>query len=218
MADTHVASSAPMSGSVPAAIGAPTVIRIPIPGSNRLAIEFWPRNYAGKSTSVLFFQDAAGKRVLRLDYGYNPKTKTVDYHWNQKGTFEAFGVVDHTPAGMAGELLYKGAQYYRFAGRAFLVIGIGMDAYSIMVSSQPLRQGIKVISGWGAGLVTGEALGAGGAEVGLLAGPIGSAVLGTVGGAVGFFIGYESASAVSAKVYDWADGTFFTKLPAVPGP
>jgi len=150
---------------------------------------------------------------LRLDYGWNVKTQAFDYHWNQKGTFDTFGIADHTSAGIAGEVLYQGAKYYRYAGQAFLVIGVGADVYSIVVSSQPLRQSIKVISGWAAGLMLSGELAADGAEVGLLGEPVGSAIGGVCGGAVGFFIGYESASAGAANVYDWADGTFFTKLP-----
>ncbi len=72
-----------MTGAVPGVIGLTSVIRIPLPGSSNLAIEFAPRNCPGKSTLALFIQDVAGKKVLRLDYGYNMKTKTYDYHWNQ---------------------------------------------------------------------------------------------------------------------------------------
>jgi hypothetical protein len=72
------------------------------------------------STSTLFFQDATGKRNLRLDHGYNVKTRTIDYHWNQKGTFEALGIADHTPVGQAGEVAYNAAKYFRYAGRVLL--------------------------------------------------------------------------------------------------
>jgi hypothetical protein len=100
---------APMSGGIPYAAGMPSIIRIPIPNSNGLCIELRPRGYVpkGGSTSTLFFQDIAGKRHLRLDYGYNIQTKTIDYHWNQTGTHANFGINDHAPAGRVGATLYR---------------------------------------------------------------------------------------------------------------
>jgi hypothetical protein len=80
-----------------------------VPGTSELCIELNPRGWApsGGSMSTLFFQDATGKRNLRLDYVYNVKTRTIDYHWNQKGTFDAFGIADHTSVGQAGEVAYN---------------------------------------------------------------------------------------------------------------
>src|SRR5687767_14447980 len=77
-------ADAPMSGGIPYAIGQPSVVRIPIPGTGGLAIELTARGWTpkGGSTSTLFFQDPTGARQLRLDYGYNDRTKTIDYHWN----------------------------------------------------------------------------------------------------------------------------------------
>src|SRR5579885_1247370 len=108
----------PVSGTVPVGIGMASVARIPVPGSNGLFIELSPRGWVPKSgsTSTVFIQDAAGKRVLRLDYGYNKGTGTIDYHWNQKGTFSEFGIPDHAPAGSAGEALFKTARYFKYAG------------------------------------------------------------------------------------------------------
>jgi hypothetical protein len=73
------AHDAPVDGSIPAAIGLASVIRIPVPGTNGLAIELSPRGWTpqGGSTSRLFIQDVAGKRNLRLDYGYNVKTQRL---------------------------------------------------------------------------------------------------------------------------------------------
>jgi len=76
------ATDFPMYGQVPMALGVSTVIRIPVPGTRNLAIEFFARNYKGNSTSTVFIQDLSGKIHLRLDHGYNVATKTVDYHWN----------------------------------------------------------------------------------------------------------------------------------------
>ena len=101
-------SQIPMSGGVPYAVGQASIVRIPIPGTEGLAIELNPRGRIprGGSTSTLFFQDSTGKRHLRLDYGHNVKTNTVDYHWNQKGTFGDFGVTGHSAAGRAGQVAY----------------------------------------------------------------------------------------------------------------
>jgi hypothetical protein len=76
----------PLEGEIPTAIGAASVVRIPVPGTQGMAIELGPRGWTpkGGSTSTLFIQDVVGKRNLRLDYGYNVKTGTVNYHWNQK--------------------------------------------------------------------------------------------------------------------------------------
>jgi hypothetical protein len=70
-----VTSDVPMSGGVLYAIGQASVVRIPVPGTNGLCIELNPKGWvpSGGSTSTLFFQDATGKRNLRLDYGYNVK-------------------------------------------------------------------------------------------------------------------------------------------------
>ena len=61
----------PLSGANPVGIGASTVVRIPVPGTDGLAIEFFPRNFEGNSTSKLFIQQKAGKKHLRLDHHYN---------------------------------------------------------------------------------------------------------------------------------------------------
>src|SRR5687768_16668102 len=98
-------SEPPMWGQIPAGIGLASVVRIPIPGTNGLAIELQTRDprWKQRSSSSLFFQDPTGKRHLRLDYGYNKTTRTVDYHWNQeKGAYKDFGISNHTPAGPGG--------------------------------------------------------------------------------------------------------------------
>jgi hypothetical protein len=135
-------------------MGLASVVRIPVPGTNGLAIELSPRGWTpqGGSTSRLFIQDVAGKRNLRLDYGYNVKTQAVDFHWNQKGTFNEFGIADHSPAGAAGEFVFKGAKYFRYGGRVLLVAAVAIDVYSIVVSSNPLRRSTQVVAGLGGSL------------------------------------------------------------------
>src|SRR5699024_8329864 len=139
-----------MSGAMPYVMGQSTIIRIPIPGTNNLCIEFKPRGYvpSGGSTSTLFFQDITGKRHLRLDYGYNVKSKTIDYHWNQKGTFENFGMADHTTITNNGKTAYQLAKYFKYAGRTLFVVGVGLDALSIVQSSNPIKKATEVVSAW----------------------------------------------------------------------
>lgn len=211
----HATNTVPFDGSVPLSLGIGSMIRIPVPGTNGLAIELTPRGWTphGGSTSRLFIQDVAGRRALRLDYGYNVKTKAVDFHWNQKGTFNEFGIADHTPAGGAGEALFRGAKYFRYGGRVLVVAAAAIDIYSIVVASNPVRRSAQVIAGWVGAYAGCKAVGAGGAYVGTLAEPgLGTAIGGIVGCAIGGFIGYEGFSAGAAYDYDWAEGTVFTPV------
>ena len=136
--------SVPISGGIPYAIGQSSLVRIPVPNTHGLCIEFRPRGRMplGGSTSTLFFQDSTGRRHLRLDYGYNTRTRTIDYHWNQSGTHKQFGIIDHTPAGRGSPLVHKAAKYFRYAGRTLVVVGVAMDAISIVQASKPLRRAL----------------------------------------------------------------------------
>ena len=211
---------APMSGGVLFAVGQPSVVRIPVPGTNGLCIELSPRGWVPKtgSTSTLFFQDATGKRHLRLDYGYNVKTKTIDYHWNQSGTHAEFGIADHTPAGQAGKVAYNAAKYFRYAGRVLVVVGVAIDVVSIVQASKPMRRASEVVSGWALAWAGCEVVGAGGAALGTLASPLGTAIGGIGGCIIGGVGGYWGGSKLGGEVYDWAENTFFTPLPEVDGP
>lgn len=210
----------PMSGGIPYAIGQASVVRIPVPGTNGLCIEFGPRGWVPKSgsTSTLFFQDPTGKRHLRLDYGYNVKTRTIDYHWNQSGTHAQFGVADHSPAGRAGEVAYKAAKYFRYAGRVLVIVGVTVDVVSIVQASKPMRRASQVVAGWAAAWAGCKIVGAGGAALGTLASPLGTAVGGVGGCIIGGIGGYYGGSALAGEVYDWAENTFFTPLPEVSVP
>ena len=201
-------------------VGVASVARIRVPGTE-FFIELSPRNFpAGKSTSALFIQDAIGKRVLRLDYGFNKTSTTetqIDYHWNQKGTFGEFGIADHTPAGPAGEALYKAAKVFKYGGRALLVVGIAMDLYSIAVAKKRWRQVLRVASGW-AGATAGAAeLGALGAELGSVEPGLGTAIGGIVGGLVGGIAGYAGASWAAEATYDYVEELYYERLaPSAP--
>jgi hypothetical protein len=214
------AAAVPMSGEIPFAVGIAALLRIPVPGTKGLCIELGGRGWMPKSgsTSTLFIQDALGKKNLRLDYGYNVKTKTVNYHWNQKGTYQIFGIADHTPVGAAGQMVYKSARYFRYAGRALAVVGVALDVYSVVVADKPLRQATKVAAGWAGAWVGCKVVGAGGAWVGTAVTPgLGTAIGGVAGCMAGAFIGYEGASRAAGRVYDWADATF-TRVPETAAP
>lgn len=205
----------PWTGAVPAT-GLAALVRIPLPGSRGLAIEFTPRNFKGQSTSTLFIQDLAGKRVLRLDHGYNVRTKTIDYHWNQKGTFADFGIADHTSVGRAGAALYRFSKGFRYGGRVLVVVGVALDAASIVESNRPLRRSTQVVSAWAAAWAGAEAAGAVGAAAGTLLEPGGgTAVFGIVFAIGGGIVGYWAGEKAGALVYDWGDAVFHP-LPSAP--
>lgn len=210
-------SKGPWSGAIGSA-GVASVIRIPLPGESQLAVEFWPRNFKGESTSVVFIQDIVGKKVLRLDYGYNKNTKMIDYHWNQKGTFQEFGIADHALAGRPGAYLYGVAKGFRWAGRVLLVVGLVLDGVSIVVSDRPLRRATQVVTGWAVSIATAERAGTIGAEIGTAIEPgagtaIGAFIFAIGGGILGYSVGSDTAG----EVYDWSDAHFFP-LPSAPLP
>jgi hypothetical protein len=210
----------PLSGSIPVAAGQPSVVRIPIPGEHRLAVELWARNYKGRSTSTLFIQDPTGRgKILRLDYGWNPQTQTVDYHWNQKGLFNRFGLADHTPAGRSGRFAYETMRAYRWIGGTLIVLGAVIDAVSIVQADQPIRRATEVASAWALAWVGCRTVGYVGGGVGTAVEPgLGTAV-GAIGGCiVGGYAGYRAGEAVGDVVYQWAENTVFTPLQRVPVP
>ena len=215
-ASTKPGYAEPMSGAVQVGVGLASVVRIPVPNSGGLFIELSPAGYVPKagSTSTLFIQSLDGKQQLRLDYGYNKVSGKVDYHWNQKGTFDRFGIKDHTTVGKAGEALYKGARYFKYAGRVLLVVGLAVDVYSIVVAEKKWRQVAKVAAGWAGATAGCETVGAGGAYAGTFVEPgLGTAVGGILGCVVGGIGGYAGASWAAGRTYDWVEETFFTRVP-----
>lgn len=220
---THGATADESAGA-PYAAGLSSLVRIPIPGTNGLCIEFSPRGTRGKgiplsgSTSTLFFQDPSGKRHLRLDYGPNPRANGIDYHWNQSGTNSVFKISNHAPAGKVGKVAYSAAKYFRYAGRVVVVAGAVADVVSIVQADRPLRQSAKVVAGWASARAGCAAVGAAGAWAGTLALPFGTVIGGVGGCIVGGVGGYFAGSAVAGDLYDWAEGTQFTPLQEAAGP
>lgn len=210
----------PLSGSIPVAVGQPSAVRIPVPGADRLAVELWPRNWKGRSTSTLFIQDPTGRRkVLRLDYGHNVRTGAVDYHWNQKGLSARFGITDHSVVGRAGAAAYRTVRAYRWAGRVLVVAGAAIDTISIVRADQPLRRATAVVSAWALAWAGCRTVGSVGAGAGTLVEPgLGTAAGAIVGCIVGGYGGYRAGEAAGDAVYQWAEHTVFTRLPEVPAP
>ena len=212
----------PLSGTIPIAAGQPSVVRIPVPGTDRLAVELTPRGRIpkGGSTSTLFIQDRAGRRQLRLDYGPNPRVgNAIDYHWNQDRVYAQFGISDHTSVGRAGAAAYHAARAYRWGGRVLVVVGAVADGISVVQASRPLRRAAEVASAWAlawAGCRTVGQLGAlGGTAIEPGLGTAGGAILGCI---VGGYAGYRGGEAIGGTVYEWAEGTLFARVPETPLP
>ena len=189
-------------GSILIGGGMPSVVRIPIPGTGGLAVELIALGFVPKagSTSTLFFQTLDGKRNLRLDYGFNKKTNTVDFHWNQKGTCDVFGITDHSLSGKWGEGLYKGARAFRYTGRVLVVLGAVVDVASIVTAHDKWRQASSVAGGCCRSL-GGAALGSVVPGLGTAVGAAVGAFIGGIGGGIG---GYCLGSSMATYVYDKA--------------
>jgi hypothetical protein len=217
MQQNEYISDAPTSGRIPYAIGLASKVRIPIPGTRGLCIEFKARGWrpVTGSTSTLFFQDGEGKRHLRLDYEYKDNAKAIGYHWNQRGTLDVFNITTHTPAGFSGRITYMAAKYFRFAGPTLLILGASVDIISVVQASKPMRRASEVVAAWAGAWVGCKTAGAGGAFIGSVAGPIGTAVGGVGACIIGGYFGYQVGEAVGGIVYDWSEDTFFRSLPEV---
>ena len=217
--DGAVPAPAVVASAAPAG-GIPAVIRIPLPGPGNLAISLSPPNgWKGKSTSTIFIMENKW-RGLRLDYGYNVKTKTVDYHWNRTGFAARFpNIANHMPAGRLGAALYQSARAFRYAGTALVVVGAVLDLVSIVTASNPLRRSTAVVSAWALAWAGARGAGALGAEIGTAVEPgPGTAIGGLVFAIGGGVAGYWAGEAAGAAIYDWAADTVFTSLIPVPVP
>jgi hypothetical protein len=211
----------PVSGSVPAmaGVGAASVARIPVPGTN-LVIELSSRGYKGSTSTIFIWEGTAGGkfgRHLRLDYGYNTKTKTIDYHWNRQGpASQFFGIQNHATVGKGGEILFKAGRYLKWGGRVLFVVGATIDVITVATSNTPLKTASQAVAGWAGAWAGCKVLGSFMAGVGTGIEPGGgTAIGGIVGCIIGGATGYYAASGTAGKVYDWAEGTVFTPLPAV---
>ncbi|MEL6478409.1 MAG: hypothetical protein AAFR17_13865 [Pseudomonadota bacterium] len=237
------------AGQILVPAGMPSVAQIPIPGSGGLTISFRTRggrfvnptlaqDFAtvleqfglrsptrpapGVSTSTLFLQSADGRRVLRLDYGYNVRTGVVDYHWNQKGTHAQFGIADHSTVGRGGANVQRFARIYRHAGRGFLILGAVLDGVAIYQADNRPRKIAEVVGGWAGAWAGCKVVGAGGAWAGSVVPGWGNAIGGAGGCLVGGIGGYFAGSWAGGEIYDlgedtlaWAEDTFFAPAEAI---
>jgi len=90
------------------------------------------KNISGSTTAIIF------------------KTQTIDYHWNQKGTYNTFKIADHTTVGTAGRVAYKAAKYLKWGGRVLLVVGNCVRRVvdrSVIKASPPDSQGCHRMGG-----------------------------------------------------------------------
>ena len=127
---------------------------------------------------------------------------------DQKGTYGTYGINDHSPAGSVGAKAYNIAKYFKYAGRLFVLVGVGVDMISIVRSSSPMRKATEVVSAWALAWAGCKVVGAGGAAAGALATPVGSAVGGVGGCIIGGYLGYRAGSAIGNVVYDWGEASF----------
>jgi hypothetical protein len=220
MSDAVSADHIPMSGQIPVAAGAASMVRIPVPGTQGLAIEFSPRGRvpASGSTSTLFVQDVSGRRHLRLDYGYNVRTKSINYHWNQQGTAQSFGIQNHQIVGSSGEVAYHAAKYFKWAGRIFVIAGAAVDIYSVAVADKPIKRATEVASAWALAWVGCRSVGAGAAWAGSAYFGVGSIPAGIGGCVVGGIGGYWVGERTGSVVYEWTENTIFRRVPEVSRP
>jgi RHS repeat-associated protein len=179
------------------------------PGQYRLSF----RTTFKGSTSVFFLNrlpEGKSFKGLRLDYGFNKTTSSVNWHWNQKGSFADFLIADHAVASAnaarAGVLL----KYGGIASRGLLAVGVAVDAYSLTTQaytsfqtgewSNTTTEAARIAGGWAGAWAGAEALGTAGAWLGAPFGPAGMAVGGFVGGLVGGALGYYGVSRVAVSL------------------
>jgi RHS repeat-associated protein len=153
-------------------------------------------------------------KFLRLDYGAHGNLTSAQWHWNGKGIHSRFGVFNHQPAlgfggqGRVGSMLNTigNARGARAAlGRGLVVVGAGMDIYTVATSDTPIQTGAEKVGAWAGAYGGAKAFGAGGAAIGSFAGPIGTAVGGVGGAIVGGVAGYFFGEKAVQTVWGWFD-------------
>lgn len=149
------------------------------------------------------------------------------FHWNQEGSmglkgktplWQSFGesiTHDHQlltnnplPRGnIIGEI--SGASLVRGASHGLLIVGAGLDIYSVATADNKVEEGIKRASGWGGAWAGAEGGATVGATIGTAIAPgIGTAIGGFVGGLGGGIGGYMAGTNVGETVYHWGQSLF----------
>jgi hypothetical protein len=183
----------------------------PTPGTNsRFDLSF--RDISGHSnpTSHAYLNrltpQASGWKGLRLDHGPNVTTGgSTNWHWNQSGAKNAFGIADHTLASPAASRFGQVMKYAKPLGRVGMGLGIAMDGLSLGQNINESRKtgnwgntvedGSRIAGGWGGAWLGAKGGGALGATIGSFICPgIGTAIGGAVGGLAGGIGGYLGGS------------------------
>jgi len=163
------------------------------------------------STSEAFLNKAGGGskwKGLRLDHGPNVKTNgQTNWHWNQKGAMNAFGQPNHAVTSPATAKVASALKAVKPAARGAMLVGAGMDAYSVGSEAHESMQtgdwdntideGARVAGGWAGAYAGAKTMGALGAGLGTMVAPgMGTVVGGAVGGFLGGMAGYMGGSAL----------------------
>jgi hypothetical protein len=128
-----------LSGIQPYALEQPCVVHIPVPGSNGLCLVLQPRTRvpASGSAAALYLHYAAEGQHLRLDYGYSNRTRAVYYHWQHDRTHADVALTRRRCDRDRGRVACSGVRYYRYRGRALLVVGRAIDEISVVEVGPP---------------------------------------------------------------------------------
>ncbi len=149
---------------------------------------------------------AGGWKGLRLDHGPNVTTGgSTNWHWNQSGAKNAFGIADHTLASPAASRFGQVMKYAKPLGRVGMGLGIAMDGLSLGQNINESRktgnwgntveEGSRIAGGWGGAWLGAKGGGALGATIGSFICPgIGTAIGGALGGLAGGIGGYLGGS------------------------
>ncbi len=193
-----------------------------MPGSQKGGMDKYSLSFQDKSgfkdpTSHAYLNKAgAGKnwKGLRLDHGPNVKSGgQTNWHWNQKGSMNAFGKADHTLANPAAARTGSILKTMKPLSRGAMVVGAGMDAYDLGSEAHEsmqtgewdntIEKGSEIAGGWAGAYAGAKGGGMLGASIGTaVGGPLGTVVGGALGGIAGGIGGYLAGSSLGK----WASG------------
>ena len=184
---------------------------------DRYNLSFRDKSGFKGSTSEAFMNKAGSGskwKGLRLDHGPNVKTNgQTNWHWNQKGAMNAFGHGNHAVTSPATAKVAGALKAIKPAARGAMVVGAGMDAYSIGSEAHESMQtgdwdntideSARVAGGWAGAYAGAKGMGALGAGIGTMIAPgMGTIIGGALGGFLGGVGGYMGGSALG----QWAAG------------
>ena len=123
-----------LSGRQPYVFDRPCVVHMPVPGSNGLCVVLQPRYRvpACGSAAALFLHYAAEGQHLRLDYGYSNRERAFHYHWQHDRSHADAGLMRQRRESVPQHVVYGGRRYYRFRGRALLLLGRAIEEIAIV--------------------------------------------------------------------------------------